>query len=102
MEIAQYCQTIGNEISGLVKEPFKKITLDSRVTDDTADMGIQYISDGGEIKFVIMPSDSASLVANSLIFLRKVMKKNDQQCWANSTFTLTPDGKFNLEVSYDE
>lgn len=98
----QYYHAIAVALNNTVPEAYVEAKIRAEVTADTADVGVYYVTGSGQEKNVGLATSDAITVTDSFIDLRHEMTQSGQPPWSRAVFTLTPDGKFKLDVSYDD
>lgn len=102
MQHGEHFQTIAQIISSSINDDWERGWVEGEVGEDTSSLQFWFLKPDGE-KGQNRPSTLQSVqVSDALIALRSQMAQDGNKPWSRAVFTLTPDGKFNLEVSYDD
>lgn len=99
--IEGYYATIAQELHAHCPSGYTKAWLDAEVDDSSADQGY-FCQVGDEQVQPDVPVGSSVAITKALVSLRSEMSSPGQRPWNRCTFTLQPDGTFNLDVSYDD
>lgn len=94
---------IAQSVARAAPQGWKKLWITARVGDDFAETQYDFEDDSGDVRwFGVDESKAAYEIGDALISIRQKMRQGDKEPWSRAIFTLMPDGKFNLEVSYDD
>lgn len=81
---------------------FEEARIEAELDSDWSQKSYHCKIDGAWSDGKSVPADVDFEVDDALHDLRALMKQDGREAWNKCTFTLKPDGEFNLNVSYPE
>lgn len=85
-----------------IEGDWEKAWITARILDDFGEAEYDYQLAGGLATWFDPGLDKNMVVIDSLKELREIMRKDSGEAWSGIVFTLSHDGKFNIELSYIE
>lgn len=79
---------------------WQRIIVDAEVGDDYIDMGLK-ASANGTLSSFTLPSREQAIVEDTIWAMRKDLTKEASSPWSRCNITITADGDFRMDVSYD-
>jgi len=94
-------QFIADNINTVIKENWKSAELNVEAIGQMVSNTGTYINSTGESKQIDVDEFDFQLTFD-LLELQQITTKKDNNKWNRATFTLTPDGKFDMEFKWDQ
>lgn len=95
-------QTLAKALIATCPDGFEEARIDAEMESDWSQKGY-YCKVGGEwSQGQSVPAEIDFDVDDALYDLRDMMQQDGRQPWSKCSFTLKPDGTFNLDVAYPD
>jgi hypothetical protein len=91
-------QKVGEIIMSQVNEEWVEVNIEAEIDEDLADLCVWYIDTKMQEKYFNITRD----LTESFIQLRKLTSDKEKGMWSKCLFTLTKDGNFKTNFSYDK
>lgn len=93
-------QSLAEALAGQAPPNWSQARLEARVGDDVVETRCLFRTNGEE-RSEFLPAEQQIKVEDTLLDMRRTMRQDGRDPWSRAIFTLTPDGKFKLDVKYD-
>lgn len=79
-----------------------KLWTEGAVNDGHSKLKFAYASPEKDVNWFVPSYEQNETVHDQLQILRDRMQQDGREKWSRFTFSLEPDGRFNLNVGYDD
>lgn len=91
-------QKVGEIIISQVNDEWVEVNVEAEIDEDLADLCVWYIDTKKQEKYFDITRD----LTECFIQLRKFTSDKEKGLWSKCLFTLTQDGNFTTNFSYDK
>jgi hypothetical protein len=95
-------QILADVICQSIDDEWKKAWITAKILDDFDEAEYDYQLPDGTEKWFDPGFENNDTVTNSLKELRELMRQEGKDPWSKIVFTLTAEGKFNIDLSYGD
>ncbi|WP_336970691.1 immunity protein YezG family protein [Sphingobium aromaticiconvertens] len=94
--------TIAQHLVQAAPTGWQKLWTEGKVGEGYSDLLFAYASAEKDRNYFVPSYEDNEVIHAELVKLRDRMQQEGKEKWSHFTFTLQPDGKFNLHVDYDD
>ncbi len=90
-------QKVAEIISVQIPEVWKEANIEAEIDDEIADLCVWYFDRKGNEKYF----DVTRELTDCFVSLRQITGNNEKGLWTKCLFTISDDGKFKTDFSYE-